>query len=321
MIRTPLTELFALRHPIVLGAMGSVSGGALAAAVSNAGGLGLIGGGYGDKSRLRVEMGQVRRETTRPWGIGLITWSIGREVLELALDHRPDAFLLSFGDPRPHAPKIKAAGCKLICQVQDLAQARLARDAGADVIVAEGKEAGGHSGLRGTLSLVPAVVDAVSPVPVVAAGGIADGRGVAAALMLGAAGVLMGTRFYASTEAHGDSEAKRRIVAGSGDDTTRTRVFDIVRNYSWPDENPGRALRNRFLERWHGHENELARNVEREMAAYQAAAQAGDFDTAVVWASEAIDLIHGIKSAAAIIERISAEAESLLRAGPDRLSA
>jgi nitronate monooxygenase len=321
MIRTPLTELFALRHPIVLGAMGSVSGSALAAAVSNAGGLGLIGGGYGDKSRLRVEMGQVRRETTRPWGIGLITWSIGREVLELALDHRPDAFLLSFGDPRPHAPKIKAAGCKLICQVQDLAQARLARDAGADVIVAEGKEAGGHSGLRGTLSLVPAVVDAVSPVPVIAAGGIADGRGVAAALMLGAAGVLMGTRFYASTEAQGHSEAKRRIVAGSGDDTTRTRVFDIVRNYSWPDENPGRALRNRFLERWHGHENELARNVEREMAAYQAAAQAGDFDTAVVWASEAIDLIHGIKSAAAIIERISAEAESLLRAGPDRLSA
>lgn len=319
MIRTPLTEMFRLRHAIVLGAMGSVSGGRLAAAVSNAGGLGVVGGGYGEKSRLRAELEHVRQETSQPWGVGLITWSIEREVLDLALSFRPSAFLLSFGDPRPHADAIKAAGCKLICQVQDLGQARIARDAGADVIVAEGKDAGGHSGLRGTLSLVPAVVDAVAPVPVLAAGGIADGRGVAAALMLGAAGVLMGTRFYASTEAQGHPEAKRRIVESSGDNTARTRVFDIVRNYSWPDENPGRALRNRFFERWHGRESELARNIEKEMSAYQAAALAGDFDTAVIWASEAIDLIHGIESAAAIIERISAEAETLLRAAPDRL--
>lgn len=315
MIATALTRMFGLQHPIVLGAMGSVSGGALAAAVSNAGGLGLVGGGYGDPAWLRAELERVRGATARPWGVGLITWSLERSALELALSFRPAAFLLSFGDPRPHAPGIKAAGCKLICQVQDVAEARIAREAGADLIVAEGKEAGGHSGARGTLALVPAVVDAVAPIPVVAAGGIADGRGLAAALMLGAEGVLMGTRFYACAEALGHPEAKRRLVAGSGDDTERTRVFDIVRHYPWPERNPGRALRNRFFERWHGREAELARATEREIAEYQAAAQAGDFDTAVVWASEAIDLIHDVPSAAEIIARIVAEAQARLHAG------
>ena len=190
MIVTALTEMFGLQHPIVLGPMGSVSGGHLAAAVSNAGGLGLVGGGYGDPAWLRTELSRVKAETSRPWGVGLITWSIDRSVLDLALSYRPDAFLLSFGDPRPYAPAIKSAGCKLICQVQDVEQARVARDAGADLIVAEGTEAGGHSGARATLPLVPAVVDAVTPIPAVAAGGIADGRGLAASLMLGAHGAL-----------------------------------------------------------------------------------------------------------------------------------
>ena len=153
-------------------------------------------------------------------------------MLDLALSYRPDAFMLSFGDPRPYAQAIKAADCKLICQVQTVAQARVALEAGADLLVAEGNEAGGHGGARSTLPLVPAVADAVAPVPVVAAGGIADGRGLAAALMLGAQGALMGTRFCASVEALGQPAAKERIVSASGDDTARTRVFDIVRGYA-----------------------------------------------------------------------------------------
>lgn len=315
MIATALTEMFGLQHPIVLGPMGSVSGGHLASVVSNAGGLGLVGGGYGDPVWLRKELSRVKEETSRPWGVGLITWSIDRSVLELALSYRPDAFMLSFGDPRPHALAIKAAGCRLICQVQDVEQARVAREAGADIIVAEGGEAGGHSGARATLPLVPAVVDAVSPTPVIAAGGIADGRGLAAALMLGAHGVLMGTRFYASTEALGQDGAKQRIVAASGDETAQTRVFDILRGYAWPHTYPGRALRNRFMERWHGRENNLAAALETEHAAYQAAVREGDYDTAVVWAGEAIDLIKNVESAGALVARISAEAEARLRVG------
>jgi len=248
--------------------------------------------------------------------VGLITWSIKPAVLDLALGYRPHAFMLSFGDPRPYASTIKSAGCRLICQVQDVEQARVAREAGADLIVAEGAEAGGHSGARATLPLVPAVVDAVAPVPVVAAGGIADGRGLAAALMLGAHGALIGTRFYASAEALAPDAAKQRIVAARGEDTARTRVFDIVRGYDWPAGLPGRALRNRFLDRWDGRESDLAAALETERAAYQAAARAGDYDTAVVWAGEAVDLIHGVESAATLVARISAEAETRLRSAP-----
>ena len=229
MIQTELTRMFDLKHPIVLGPMGGVAGGRLAAAVSNAGGLGLVGGGYGDPAWLRRELDHVTQETKRPWGVGLITWAIKREALDLALSYRPSAFVLSFGDPRPYAEAVRSAGCKLICQVQDVEQARVAKEAGADLIVAEGKEAGGHSGARSTLPLVPAVVDAVAPIPIVAAGGIADGRGLAAALMLGAHGALLGTRFYASIEAIGTDAAKARIAGAAGDDTARSRVFDIVR--------------------------------------------------------------------------------------------
>ncbi len=315
MIATALTEMFGLQHPIVLGPMGVVSGGHLAAAVSNAGGGGVVGGGYGDPAWLRTELSRVKQETRRPWGVGLITWSIQRSAFDLALGYHPDAFMLSFGDPRPYAPAIKSAGCKLICQVQDVEQARVASEAGADIIVAQGNEAGGHSGARATLTLVPAVVDAVAPTPVVAAGGIADGRGLAAALMLGAHGALMGTRFYASTEASGHDGAKQRIVAAQGSETARTRIFDIVRGYAWPPQFPGRALRNCFMERWEGREGDLTAAVATERTAYQAAARDGDHDTAVVWASEAVDLIKSVESAAALVARISAEAEAQLHLG------
>lgn len=315
MIATALTEMFGLQHPIVLGPMGGVAGGHLAATVSNAGGLGLVGGGYGDPVWLHTELSRVKEETRRPWGVGLITWSIERSVFDLALSFRPDAFMLSFGDPRPYAPAIRAAGCKLICQVQDVDQARVAHEAGADIIVAQGAEAGGHGGERATLPLVPAVADAVAPTPVLAAGGIADGRGLAAALMLGAHGALIGTRFCASVEALGQEAAKQRIVAARGDQTARTRVFDIVRGYAWPQANTGRALRNRFMDRWDGRENDLATALETERAAYEVAARDGDYDTALVWAGEAVDLITGVEGAAALVAQISAEAEAQLHTG------
>ena len=271
-----------------------------------------MGGGYGDPEWLRRELSRVKERTNAPWGVGLITWSINPAVLDLALGYAPAAFMLSFGDPRPYAETIKRAGCTLICQVQDLEAARIAQEAGADVIVAEGSEAGGHSGARATLPLVPAVVDAVAPTPVVAAGGIADGRGLAAALMLGAHGALIGTRFYASHEALAHDAARQRLVSGSGDQTARTHVFDVVRGFRWPPGFPGRALRNAFVERWHGRDSELERAFETERVAYQAAAAEGDFDTAVVWAGEAIDLVKSIESAETLVKRISAQAEAQL---------
>jgi nitronate monooxygenase len=313
MIQTTLTKQLGIRHPVILAPMGGVSGGRLAAAVSNAGGLGLVGGGYGDAAWLDTELAIAAKAATQPWGVGLITWTANQQRVEQCLRYGPAAFMLSFGDPRPYARAIKAAGCALICQVQDLAGALLARDAGADIIVAQGTEAGGHGGLRSTFPLVPAVVDAVAPIPVAAAGGIADGRGLAAALMLGAQAALIGTRFYACSEALGSDEAKRRIAAGHGDETVRTRVFDIVRGYDWPAPYTGRALRNDFLQRWHEHEPELQTQAAALRDPFFSAAALGDCDTAMVWAGEAIDLIHDIPSAASLLASLVAQAESQIR--------
>ncbi len=313
MITTPFTDMFQISHPIALGPMGGVAGGRLAAAVSNAGGLGLVGGGYGDPAWLDAELRQVQQGTSQPWGVGFITWHMSDEAFQLGLDARPAAIVLSFGDPRPYAERVKRVGSKLICQVQDVAGALLAKEAGADLIVAQGTEGGGHGGSRGTFPLTPAVVDVAGGIPVLTAGGVGDGRGLAAALMLGAQGVLVGTRFYASTEALGHDEAKGRIAQADGDHTQRTRVFDIVRGYDWPNGYTGRALDNAFMRRWHGHEGQLAEQAEAQAPAFWAAAGDGDYDTAMVWAGEAVDLINHVQSAGEIIEQMVDQAQAQLR--------
>ena len=223
--------------------------------------------------------------------------------------------MLSFGDASPFIARIKSTGIPVICQVQSLTQACMVLQQGADIIVAQGSEAGGHGAVRATLPLVPAVVDAVASsgrdVPVVAAGGIADGRGLAAALMLGAAGVLMGTRFHAAEESLLPQAAKMRIVRGSGDDTLRTKIFDIALGGEWPQEYTGRVLPNQFSEKWRGREAMLAADL-AELAGYAKARAADDFDTAVIHAGEGIDLIHAIEPAGEIVARVVAEAEAAL---------
>jgi nitronate monooxygenase len=316
-ISTRLTERLGIRHPILLAPMDQVSDGRLAAAVSEAGGFGIIGGGYGDAAWLTREMNAAGDARV---GVGFITWSMARrpELLDLALDRRPPAIMLSFGEVRPHAEKIKRAGALLICQVQTIAQARDAVAGGADILVAQGAEAGGHGISRGTLALVPAVVDVARGVPVAAAGGIADGRGLAAALMLGADGVLVGTRFYATREAAGSASAKDRIVAADGDRTVRGILFDIVRDNVWPAPWTGRVLRNEFTERWQGRETELLRHRHEEAPRYAAARAAGDFDVAAVIAGEAVDLIGDIPPAAEIVGRMVHEAATLLASASNR---
>jgi nitronate monooxygenase len=315
--RNRVTALLSIEHPVLLAPMDMVSDGRLAAAVSAAGGLGILGGGYGEADWLAREFAAAGNARV---GCGFITWSLAKrpELLDRALDHAPAAIMLSFGDVSPFAARIHAAGSTLICQIQTLRQAREAADAGADIIVAQGTEAGGHGAARGTMTLVPEVVDALPQVPVVAAGGIADGRGLAAALMLGAEGVLMGTRFYASCEAAGHAEAKRRIIAGTGDDTLRSIVFDITRRNVWPGGYTGRVMRNAHLDRWFGREEELTRTIDSEAPRYAAARAAGDFDIAGVIAGESAGLIHDLPNAADIVTRTVAQAEELIQNGARR---
>jgi nitronate monooxygenase len=315
-LRTKLTEKLGIRYPILQAPMGGSAGGALAAAVSAAGGLGLIGAGRGQVLGAEGLDREFAAAGNQRVGCGFITWGLAErpELLDVALAHAPVAMMLSFGDAAPFIPRIKRAGIPVICQVQTLAMARQVLQEGADIIIAQGGEAGGHgSTRRGTLALVPAVVDLVAASAtdtlVVAAGGIADGRGLAAALMLGASGVLIGTRFYASDECAGAPGAKARLAAGSGDDTMRTRIFDIANDAPWPAEFSGRVLANRFSSVWHGREEELE-NAAVVKARYAEASQEGDFDIAVVWGGEAVDLIHAVEPAGAILSRIVAEAEA-----------
>src|SRR4051794_40659651 len=259
-LRTRLTERFELEHPIISAPMGMIAGGRLAAAVSNAGGLGLIGGGYGDRNWLEREFSAAGNARI---GCGFITWSLAQrpELLDQVLARRPAAVMLSFGPVAGFAAQIRQSGVPVICQVQSMAHAREAVDAGAAAIVAQGGEAGGHSGSRATLTLVCEVADylakAAPDTLLVAAGGVADGRALAAALMLGADGVLIGSRLVASTEALTPPGFHGAIIGADGDATVKTSVIDLVRNYHWPSEFSGRALKNSFVGKWHGREKAL----------------------------------------------------------------
>ncbi|KAA0021836.1 NAD(P)H-dependent flavin oxidoreductase [Antrihabitans cavernicola] len=308
MLQTAFTELLGVDHPIVQAPMGGSAGGALAAAVSNGGGLGMIGGGRGDHDWLATELAIAADRTDKPWGIGFLTWAIDSAVIEWSLEQRPAALMLSFGDPTPFVEIVRDADIPLIVQVTNLDDARRALDLGADVVVAQGGEAGGHGGGRSTLPFVPAVVDIAGSVPVLAAGGIADGRGLAAALALGASGALIGTRFQATHEALIPAQVGKAIVDAHGSETERGRVFDIAGGAQWPAEFSSRTVCNAFLERWRGREVELAKDIATQQE-YSRSVARGDTDEMAVWAGEAVDLITELHSAAELVPLIVAGAE------------
>jgi nitronate monooxygenase len=317
-LRTRLTERFDIEHPIISAPMGRIAGGRLAAAVSNAGGLGVIGGGYGDAGWLEREFSAAGNARV---GCGFITWSLAQQpgLLDQVLARRPAAVMLSFGPVAAFAARIRQSGVPVICQVQSMAHAREAVDAGAEVIVAQGGEAGGHSGSRSTFTLVSEVADYLTKTAperlLVAAGGVADGRSLAAALMLGADGVLIGSRLVASSEALTPAGFHNAIIAADGDSTIKTSVIDLVRNYHWPSEFSGRALRNGFVTRWHGNENALtdSSSIASETERYWEAFTSGDADNAGVFMGEAVGLIHDVRPAADIIEQMVAQAHGRLR--------
>jgi nitronate monooxygenase len=311
-----------LRHPIISAPMAFAAGGRLAAAVSAAGGLGLIGGGYGNADWITEEF---RAAGNQPVGCGFITWSLAKqpELLDIVLANKPKAIILSFGNPEPFAKRIKDHGAALICQVQTRRDAQHAMACGADIVVAQGSEAGGHGQSRGTLSLVTEIADLIAkehPETILcAAGGIGDGRGVAAALMLGADGVMVGSRLWASKEANVSQGMHEAALNSTGDDTIRSQTMDLARKLDWPSRYSARVLQNEFIRRWHGREAELAAVADEEAAKYRAAWAAGDPEKSNTFVGEVVGIIRSIEPVAEIIDRMMREAEELLLSRPKDL--
>jgi nitronate monooxygenase len=321
MLYTRLCELLGIEHPIINAPMAGTATGDLAAAVSNAGGFGLIGGSGGDADWLRAQIRATRERTDRPFGVGFISLYPGLDALiRVALEERVAAVSHSFADPSPYVRAAHDAGIKVLAQVQTVTQAKAVAAAGVDAIAAQGTEAGGHTGTRSaTLPLIPAVVDAVGDVPVIAAGGIADGRGLASVLMLGAVGVWMGTRFMASREWAGSRWGQERLLTATTDDTVLTRAYDLAMNRPFPSAYPARAIRNDFTDAWHTHDDEVTARQPELSAQIKQAESAGDARVAEILGGNAVGLIHAIEPAADIIHRIIAEAETLLRTRPAQL--
>jgi len=320
-IETRATRLFGIRHPILGAPMAGAAGGRLAAAVTEAGGLGILGGGYGDPGWLAREFDAAGG---RDIGCGLLTWRLpGREdVLDAVLARQPRALLLSFGDPRPYADRIAASGVPLIVMAQTLDDARRGVDAGAVAVVAQGAEAGGHSGSRATLTLVPEVADLLArsapDVVPLAAGGIADGRGLAAALMLGAEGVLVGSRFWASDEALVSGGYKAAAVTAGGDATMRTWMVGPLRGHTWPDAYRCRVLRSDFVERWNDDPEGLMADAQARAGWAEAEAR-GDARNGLPVVGEAVAVIGGIAPVASLVDMMVAQAQACLRAGAGRV--
>jgi len=314
MLTTRFTRALDLTHPVALAPMAGAAGGRLAGAVARAGGLGLLGGGYGDPDWIAAEWDAAG---DAPIGIGFITWRLTPALLAAALARGPRAVMLSFGDPAPFAPAIHAAGVPLICQCQSLDHLRAALDAGAQVVVAQGAEAGGHGASRGTLTLVPECADHLAAhapdTLLLAAGGIADGRGLAAALALGADGALIGTRFWAAREALVPRGFHAAALAATGDATIRGQTPDAARLLDWPETFTIRTMRSAFTDRWSADPEALrAPGAANARAAWAAAQAAGDPAEGTPVAGEAVGLIHDIPSAAEILNRIAAQAAPLI---------
>ena len=316
MIHTRICDLLGIPHPIVLGGMGTATTAPLVAAVSNAGGFGTLGTSAFDAATLGAEIGAIRERTDKPFGINHLLFQIREDMFDVTLRARPAlaAFAWARKDQnlRDYFQRAHDAGCKVMYMAGEVPEARRAAEAGADVLVAQGTEAGGHVVWMASLPLVPMMVKAVAPLPVLSAGGIADGCGLAAALALGAEGALLGTRFMATPEAPIHANFKQAIVKSDGHDTVLTEIPDLASQRVWPGA-MSRAQRNKFIERWSGREWALRQNA-REVGKQVAAARAaGDVDNASLSFGQDAGLIDSIKSVREVIQDIVKDAEEILR--------
>lgn len=322
-LRTRFTERFGLEHPVMSAPMVMHSGGRLAGAVSSAGALGSFGGMRpgAEPTWVTDEVELIRDTTDRPFAVGFITpfLSFAEPFLAATIEARPAAVVLSFADPGPWAPRLRDAGIALICQVQDHDSAARAVDAGADVLVAQGTEAGGHTGTMSLLPFLASVVERHPDLPVLAAGGIADGRTMAAALLAGADGVVMGTAFLATPEAvEIDDGYKQLIVDSDGTDTVLTHAYDIVSGLPWPEQIHDRVRRNAVTDEWTGREAEL-RSSREEVAASLVPGPTPDPDRDAIRYGQSAGAVRTVRPAAELVRSTTADAERILRDRPSRL--
>jgi NAD(P)H-dependent flavin oxidoreductase YrpB (nitropropane dioxygenase family) len=316
MIHTRICDLLGVPHPIVLGGMGTATTAPLVAAVSNAGGFGTLGTSAFNAETLETEIAAIRERTDKPFGVNHLLFQIREDMFAVTLGARPAvaAFAWARKDQNlgDYFQRAHDAGCKVMHMAGEVPEALRAADAGADVIVAQGTEAGGHVSWMASLPLVPMMVRAVAPLPVLLAGGIADGRGLAAALALGADGVLLGTRFMATPEAPIHANFKQAIVKSDGHDTVLTEIPDLVTQRVWPGA-MSRAQRNRFIEHWAGREWAIRQNAVAIAKQVAAARAAGDVNEATLSFGQDAGLIDSIKSVKEVVQEIIAEAEEILR--------
>ena len=310
-LHTPVCDLLGIELPILQAGMGSYTTPELVAAVSNAGGLGIIGSIFREPDELRDVINKVRELTSRPFGVNHVISQMDPATIEVTIELRVPVLSLSWGRNADLTGRAHEAGMKVVHQVNTPEEAGQVAADGADVVVAQGTEGGGHVGGMSTMPLVPQVVDVVNAVPVLAAGGIADGRGLAAVLMLGAQGALIGTRFLATPEASGRGHSKDVILNALGSQTMASKFFDDVFDLRWPGALV-RSIRNPLLDRWAQRQQDWALAADQIRPSLEAALEAGDF----VLAGEAAGLIHDIVPAGELVRRIASDAEALLGRGP-----
>jgi NAD(P)H-dependent flavin oxidoreductase YrpB (nitropropane dioxygenase family) len=316
MIRTRVCDLLGIEYPIALGGLG---GGhtrpEMVAAVSEAGGFGAQGCHQLTPAQIHDAAAAIRSLTSKPFALNFLMFLFDEDCFAAALQEKPAAIALAW--PRPEQDlkrcidRAHGAGCKVTLMAGGVPEAERGVAAGADIIIAQGTEGGGHVGWMGSIVLTPMIVDAVAPVPVLTAGGIADGRGLAAALALGAEGVLLGTRFLASREAPLHANFKQAIVDSDGHDTVLTEIPDIAAGVVWPGA-MSRAKRNAFIERWAGREWALRQHRTEAYARVAAARQAGDVDNAPLSYGQDAGLINDVVPAGDIVRQIAREAQEIL---------
>jgi NAD(P)H-dependent flavin oxidoreductase YrpB (nitropropane dioxygenase family) len=324
-MRTALCDRLGIDLPIVQAAMGGASCPALAAAVSNAGGLGMLALSWSDAEAMRRQIRETRRRTDRPFGVNLVLDWPEEERLAVCLEEGVPVISFFWGDPAPLVGRAHDGGATVLHTVASAAEARRAVDSGVDVVVAQGWESGGHvSGEVATLPLVPSVVDAVAPIPVVAAGGIVDGRGLAAVLALGASGAWIGTRFLASEEAAIHPRYRELLLEATATDTVHTRLFDV----KWPNA-PHRALRNKTYRAWEAAgrppsgqrpgegeviANSPARGPVMRYQSYTPSVDAtGDIEALSLWAGQGVGLVSTVRPAAEIVREIAEDAAAAVK--------
>jgi enoyl-[acyl-carrier protein] reductase II len=317
MLRTPVCEVLGIEVPVMQAAIWPATAPELVAAVSEAGGLGSIGSVFESADSVERQIARVRELTSRPFAVNHVVPLLDDEAFEATLEAKPAVVSLALGDPAHLVEQIHAAGAKVVHQVHTVEQARRVAELGVDVIIAQGSEAGGQ-GMAigvGAMALIPQVVDAVAPIPVLAAGGVADGRGLAAALVLGAQGANVGTRFLASQEASADDTWKRAILQVESEDVVRFEVFKEIlpstsdRAY----ETVPRVMRTPFVEQWQGRPAEARREAERLRTEIMSAVQRRRPDELVPFTGQTAGLVHDILPAAEIVRAMITEAEQALK--------